>query len=84
MAKCYEGAYTQFLCYCERASARVIAQLFAYPPVIVDVLERNTMSQVVDDVSTFARGSSIMSNKKKYQPTHQTFGTKFAPKIQEV
>ena len=27
---------------------------------------------------------SIMSNKKKYQPTHQTFGTKFAPKIQEV
>ena len=42
------------------------------------------MSQVVDDVSTFARGSSIMSNKKKYQPTHQTFGTKFAPKIQEA
>jgi hypothetical protein len=57
-----------------------MARLFAYPPVIVDVLERNTMSQVVDDQRTFARGPTIMKNKLK----DQRFGTKFAPKIQEA
>ena len=55
-----------------------------YPPVIVDVLERNGMSQVVDDQRTFARGPSILTNKLKYQPQDKRFGTKFAPKIQET
>ena len=72
------------MCYCERASARVMARLFAYPPVIVDVLERNTVSQLVDDQRTFARGPNVNPIMLENQPVDQRFGTKFRPKTQEV